>query len=206
MRSSESSAEERLRPDPEYIGARAAANLHYIRETIQAAHTFTLVPGRGCLLMGIVALVAAALEMLPGLAAQWLSLWLAAAVIAAAVALYEMAEKAKREQVSLRRTAAMRFFMTLAPAFSVGAILTAALLDTVPRDVIAGIWLLTYGAGLTACGIFSIPVVLIAGGTFIGLGAVALTAPQSWSVMLLAIGFGGIHIALGLIVMRRYGG
>ena len=78
--------------------------------------------------------------------------------------------------------------------------------DAVPRDVISGIWLLTYGAGLSACGVFSIPVVMIAGGAFIGLGAVTLTAPPSWSPMLLAAGFGLIHIVLGFLVMRRHGG
>ncbi len=206
MNSSESNARILSSAGTDHIGDRAAANLRYIRDTIDAVQTFTLVPGRGCVWMGLVALLAATLELLPEFAEQWLSLWLAAAVIAGAIGLYEMAEKARREGISLRRSSATRFFMTLAPAFSVGAILTAALLDTVPRDVIAGIWLLSYGAGLAACGVFSIPVVLIAGGAFIGLGAVTLTAPASWSPMLLAVGFGLIHIVLGFLVMRRYGG
>ena len=206
MNSSESNARILSSAGTDHIGHRAAANLRYIRDTIDAVQTFTLVPGRGCVWMGLVALLAATLELLPEFAEQWLSLWLAAAVIAGAIGLYEMAEKARREGISLRRSSATRFFMTLAPAFSVGAILTAALLDTVPRDVIAGIWLLSYGAGLAACGVFSIPVVLIAGGAFIGLGAVTLTAPASWSPMLLAVGFGLIHIVLGFLVMRRYGG
>ena len=206
MNSSESNARILSSAGTDHIGDRAAANLRYIRDTIDAVQPFTLVPGRGCVWMGLLALLAATLELLPEFADQWLSLWLAAAVIAGAIGLYEMAEKARREGISLRRSSATRFFMTLAPAFSVGAILTAALLDTVPRDVIAGIWLLRYGAGLAACGVFSIPVVLIAGGAFIGLGAVTLTAPASWSPRLLAAGFGLIHIVLGVLVMRRYGG
>jgi len=38
------------------------------------------------------------------------------------------------------------------------------------------------------------------------LGAVALFAPPSWSNMLLAAGFGGLHIAFGVVIARRHGG
>ena len=196
-------------PPPEglaAIGDSAAANLRYIRDTIEAAHAFTLVPGRGCILMGGIALLAAVLDALPRLAPYWLTIWLSAAVFAGAVALYEMAEKARRQGVSLRRTVAFRFFMTLAPSFVAGGILTAALLGEVGRDVISGVWMLSYGAGIAASGPFSIPVVLIAGCAFIGLGAVTLTAPTSWVPALLGLGFGGIHIVLGIIVVRRHGG
>jgi hypothetical protein len=72
--------------------------------------------------------------------------------------------------------------------------------------VIAGVWLLLYGVGLAACGVFSIPVVLIAGFAFIGLGTVMLAAPAAWAPALLAVGFGGVHIALGAIIVRDHGG
>jgi hypothetical protein len=38
------------------------------------------------------------------------------------------------------------------------------------------------------------------------LGAIALLAPPAWSEVLLAAGFGGLHILFGLIIARRYGG
>jgi len=190
---------------PTMIGESAAANLRYIRNTIEAAHTFSLVPGRGSVLMGLIAILAASLELQASLSGNWLTIWLAAAVLSASIALYEMAEKARGQGISLRRTVAWRFFMTLAPAFSVGGILTAALLETVGRDVIAAVWLLCYGAGVAACGVFSLPIVLIAGCTFIGLGVVTLTAPPQWAPILLALGFGGIHIVLGLLVVRTNG-
>jgi hypothetical protein len=190
---------------PTTIGDSAAANLRYIRNTIEAANTFSLVPGPGSILMGLIALLAAALEAQAPLAENWLTIWLAAAVLSGSIAVYEMAEKGHRQGISLRGTVAWRFFMTLAPAFSVGGILTAALLDSVGRDVIAAIWLLCYGAGVAACGVFSLPIVLIAGCTFIGLGVVTLTAPPSWATVLLALGFGGIHIVLGMLVVSRNG-
>lgn len=192
--------------NPTSIGMSAAENLRYIRSTIEAAHTFTTIPGKGCIAMGAAAFAAAALESYPPLAAHWLPIWLTAAVVSCTIALFFMEIKAKAQGLSLRRTVALRFFLTLAPAFVAGAVLTAALLDTVGRDVVAGIWLLLYGVGIAACGVFSIPIVLIAGFAFIGLGTVTLAAPAGWAPIMLALGFGGVHTALGILVMRDHGG
>jgi hypothetical protein len=194
------------RSEPTPIGHGAAENLRFIRSAIEASQTFTTVPGKGCIAMGIAAIVAAGLESIPALADLWLPIWLIAAVVACAVALFFMEIKAQAEGLSLRRSVAIRFFLTLAPAFVAGGILTVALADNVGRDVIAAIWLLMYGVGLAACGVFSIPIVLIAGFAFMGLGTVTFAAPAGWAPALLAVGFGGIHFALGAIVIRDYGG
>jgi hypothetical protein len=191
---------------PTPLHSRAAENLRYIRSTIEAAHTFTTVPGKGCVAMGLVALTAAALESTPQLERYWLPIWLIAAVIACAVALSMMQAKARRQGLSLRRTVALRFFLTLAPAYAAGGVLTAALLDTVGRDAIAAIWLLLYGAGMAACGTFSIRVVLIAGLAFMGLGTVTFLAPSAWAPGMLALGFGVTHIVLGTLVIKNHGG
>ena len=191
---------------PTPISSGAAENLRYIRDTIEATHTFTSVPGKGCIAMGLAALAAAALESIPAFSAHWLPIWLASAVASCTAALFFMERKARAEGLSLRRSVAWRFFLTLTPAFVVGGILTVALLETVGRDVIAGIWLLMYGVGLVACGTFSIPVVLIAGLGFMGLGTVTLAAPAAWTIATLALGFGGIHLVLGTIIMRDHGG
>lgn len=192
--------------EPTAIGTSAAENLRYIRSTIEAAHTFTTVPGNGCIAMGCIALLAAALEMSPALATHWLPIWLIAAVVSSAIALYFMDEKAQREGRSLRGAVAQRFFLTLAPAFVAGATLTVALNGVVGREIIAGVWLLSYGVGISACGVFSIPVVLIAGYAFMGLGAATLAAPAAWAPVNMGLGFGGIHLVLGAIIVRKHGG
>ena len=188
------------------IGRGAAEHLRYIRNTIEAAQTFTSVPGKGCIAMGTAAIVAAGLELTPALAPHWLPLWLTAAVVSAAMALFFMEQKASTQGLSLKRAVATRFFLTLAPAFVAGGVLTVALLDTVGRDVIGAIWLLLYGVGIAACGLFSIPLVLIAGFAFMGLGTVALAAPAAWIPWLLGGGFGGIHLLLGVFIIRDHGG
>ncbi len=191
---------------PTPIGSGAAANLRYIRDTIDATRTFTTVPGKGCIVMGLAGLTAAGLESIPAMSNLWLPIWLAAAVVSCTAALFFMERKARTQGLSLLRSVAWRFFLTLIPAFVVGAILTGALLDVVGREAIAAIWLLMYGVGLAACGTFSIPIVLIAGVAFIGLGTVTLAAPAAWAPALLAVGFGGIHIVLGAVIARDHGG
>ena len=191
---------------PESIGSGAAEHLRYIRNTIEAAQTFTTVPGKGCVAVGIAGITASVLESLSAFQAHWLPVWLAAAVISMATALYFMEQKARAQGLSLRRTVATRFFLTLTPAFVAGGILTVALMDVVSRDAIAGIWLLLYGVGIAAAGVYSIPLVLIAGFAFIGLGTVTLAAPASWSPWLLGAGFGGVHLVLGGLIIRDHGG
>ena len=194
------------RAEPTPLGTSAAENLRYIRDTIEAARTFTTIPGKGCIAMGIAGIVASGLASYPPLAGHWLPIWLIAAVVSCTVALFFMEVKAHKQGLSLRRTVALRFFLTLAPAFVAGGVLTVALENAVGRDVIAGIWLLLYGVGIAACGVFSIPVVLIAGLGFMGLGTVTLASPPEWAPAMLAVGFGGIHILLGAIIARNHGG
>lgn len=192
--------------EPTSIGSSAAENLRYIRSTIEAAHTFTTVPGKGCVFMGIAALAASVLESMPQIASHWLPIWLTAAVVSCATALLFMEAKARSQGLSLLRSVARRFFLTLAPAFLAGSVLTVALVETVGRNVIAGVWLLMYGVGLSACGVFSAPVVLIAGFAFMGLGMVSFAAPSAWAPVLLALGFGGVHLVLGTVIWRNHGG
>jgi hypothetical protein len=196
----------RLRDQPTPIHSGAVEDLRYIRRTIEAAHTFTTVPGKGCIAMGITALAAVGLESLPALAEHWLAVWVGAAIVACAAALWFMEQKAHAQGLSLRRSVARRFFMTLAPAFLSGAILTAALAGSVDRELITGMWLLLYGAGLTACGLFAVPAVFTAGIAFMGLGTATLWLPPGSAHIVLALGFGGIHLALGVVIARHHGG
>jgi len=194
------------RVEPTPIDSGALENLRYIRSTIEAADTFTTVPGYGCIAMGVTALVAVGVESIPQLTQYWLGIWVAAAIVACATALWFMEQKARAQGLSLRRAVARRFFMTLAPAFVAGAILTAALAGSVDREVMTGMWLLLYGTGLAACGLFAIRAVSTAGLAFMALGTATLWLPPGSAHIVLALGFGGIHLALGANIVRHHGG
>lgn len=191
---------------PVPIDAGALEHLRYIRDTIEAAHTFTSVPGKGCIAMGITALAAAVLDSVPALAPYWLPIWLGAAVTAIALASYFLVQKARAQGLLLRGGVARRFFLTLLPALVAGGVLTVALLDSGARELVSGAWLLLYGAGLAASGVFSIKPVMLAGFGFMVLGSFALALPPEWTTLLLAVGFGGFHLILGVTILRRHGG
>ena len=54
-------------------------------------------------------------------------------------------------------------------------------------------------------GAFSVRVVPAMGLAFMGLGVLALAVPP-WGSALMAVGFGGLHLAFGAVIARRYGG
>ena len=182
------------------------AHLRYIRDTIEAAHEFTSVPGKGCVAMGATGFLAAALTSTSSLAPYWIWIWPGAAIIATVLAAIFLASKAKRQGLSLWRGVARRFFLTLIPALLAGAVLTVGLYRAGALELIAGVWLLLYGASLAASAVFSIRAVMVAGFSFMLLGTLALIGPASWSTALLAVGFGGIHVVLGTVIWRRHGG
>jgi hypothetical protein len=69
-----------------------------------------------------------------------------------------------------------------------------------------GTWLLLYGAGVTAGGALSVPVIPVMGVAFMASGVAALLLPASAANWMMLAGFGGLHIVFGFYIARRYGG
>jgi len=185
---------------------RAAADLVYIRDAIERSGSFTAVPGRGGMAMGLVALVAASSAHLVAGPEAWLAIWGAAVLVAVTIGVLTMREKAAREGVPLLAGPGRRFLLCLGPSLLAGALLTAGLARAGQLELLPAVWLLCYGAGVVSAGAFSIPIVPATGGAFIVLGALAIVAPAAWGDALLALGFGGIHLVSGSLVARRHGG
>ena len=84
-----------------------------------------------------------------------------------------------------------------------GARIGAIVLDWAVCTLIAVAF---FGPGVVTGGAFSVRTVPVMGMAFMALGAVALVAPAGWRDVLLAAGFGGLHILFGLFIAWRHGG
>lgn len=185
---------------------RAMDNLRYIRETMERSQPFTGVSGLGGILMGTIALGAAALARFAPTTVAWVGLWMGAAALSLGVALAAMSRKAREAGTTLLVGAGRKFTWNLTPPLLVGALLTVALTAAEATQLLPGVWLLLYGTGVVAGGAFSVRVVPLMGLTFMLAGAVALFLPAGWEDVVMAAGFGGLHIVFGVVIWRKYGG
>jgi hypothetical protein len=195
----------RVIKDPVPIDSRAADNLRFIRDTMERAASFTAVPGWGGVVIGVTALGAGAVAIGRPPREQFF-LWLSEALLALAIAGLALRMKSKRLALSLQSRPARRALLSFVPPLLAGAILTAVLYHLHIFGVTPGLWLLLYGAAVVTGGAFSVRIVPVMGLCFMFVGALSLLAPAEWGNIFLTLGFGGLHIAFGIVIARRYGG
>ncbi len=181
-------------------------NLRYIRRTIERAGSFTAVPGIGGMLMGSTALAAAWLAQRQASPIGWLATWTGEAMIALLIGIASAAMKSRRSRMPLLSGPGRKFIAGFAPAMVAGAVLTAVLFRAGSMAFLPGMWLLLYGAAVVAGGGNSVRVVPLMGFSFMMAGTLALLAPPGVRDVILASGFGGMHIIFGTIIAVKYGG
>ena len=198
---------------PQPLRDRALDNLQFIRSAMERAGSFTAVPGWGMVVLGGTALAASwyagALPVAPVDGAsqnRWFWVWMFEALLGAGIGVAALLYKALRAGDAIVHGPGRRFGLSVLPPFIVGALLTYVLWHAKQLALLPAVWMLCYGAGVMTGGAFSMRVVPVMGVCFMILGTAALFAPVGWLAWLLAIGFGGLHIAFGVIIARRYGG
>ena len=193
---------------PVFLQHQAEGNLRYIRQTMERATTLSSVSGLGGVVMGCVALLAGGFahwQVAPGDTSSQLRIWLVAAVVAFLVGVVSMLWKARSLGQTLFNDAGRRFLTCLVPSLAVGAMLTAALWSRQQWSVIPPIWMLCYGTGILSAGTYAARPLPWMGAAFLALGTVALAEPD-WNQILLTATFGLLHVAFGIVLMRRFGG
>jgi hypothetical protein len=181
-------------------------NLRFIRETMERSGSFTAVSGRGGVLMGLTALVAAGVAARQASPQARLATWMLAALVALGIGAWCIARKAHAANLPVLTGPGRKFALSLSPPLLAAALLTAVLYFGGLTAAIPGMWLLLYGAGVVTGGAFSVKVVPVMGVCFMAMGTVALFSPAAWGNAFLAAGFGGVHIVFGALIARRYGG
>lgn len=193
-------------PEPLPLHAHAAADLRYIRSTLERAGAFTSISGWGEVAVGVSALAAAALAPPDCTTDRWLAVWLGEALVAAAISVWSAVLKSQRLGVPLFGAPAQRFTLAFATPAAAGVVLTAALAHAHAYALLPGTWLLLYGAAVTGGGAFSVSIVPAMGVAFMVAGTLTFAAPAAWANACLAAGFGGLHLVFGGWIARRHGG
>jgi hypothetical protein len=186
--------------------ARAMDNLQFIRQTMEAAGTFTAVSGWGTVVIGASAIAAAALAAVTHSTTRWIFIWLCEAALSVAISVYTMALKARSAKLPLWSEPARKILFSFAPPMAGGALLTLVLFEHGLVALLPGVWMLLYGIGVVAAGTFSVRIVPVMGLAFMLVGTAALFAPGSLGTAFMAAGFGGLHLFFGTLIARRHGG
>lgn len=192
--------------EPPALHDRAMDNLRYIRETMERATPFTGISGRGEMAIGATALIASLIAAQQPNFKSWLAVWLAEGFISLLIAGWSMDRKARALQMPLFSGSGRKAVFSLAPPVIAGGLLTLVLVRAGLPSVIPGVWLLLYGTGVITGGMFSVRAVPAMGLCFMVLGAVALFSPPAFANWFMAVGFGGLHVLFGAIIVRKYGG
>ena len=183
------------------LDAHAIATLRYIRASMDAAARVA-VPGSAGIAMGIVGFAAAALCLAPPVREHWHVVWLSAAPIAASAGVVLLARPASLLSFTARDTAGRKLALCLLPSLFAGAAMTVVLWSEDRMSAVPGTWLLLYGCALISASVPTTALVAWMGVCFVGLGIAALLAPFVPQMVLLGLGFGGLHILFGILIGR----
>jgi hypothetical protein len=173
---------------------------------MERAAEFTAVPGWGGVAMGFTAIGAAIAASRQHSPKAWLTVWLAEAFVAIAIAAATAATKAHRATAALFSGPGRKFLLSFAPPIIVGGLLTFALYNAGAASTLPAVWLLLYGTAIVTGGAFSVRVIPVMGICLMTVGAVALVSPAAWGDALMAFGFGALQIAFGFWIARNHGG
>ena len=195
-----------LPPRRAALHGRAAADLRFIRETMERSTAFTAVPGKGGVVMGAIGCAGAAVASAQATASEWLATWMLTAVAAITAGGIALWRKASAAGMPMSRGVGARFVGGLCPPRVAGAAITLALWRADATAALPVAWLALYGTGILAAGLFSEPLLRVIGASFLALGAAAAVLPASLGDFFMALGFGGLHLGFGFAIWRRYGG
>jgi hypothetical protein len=184
------------------LDSHAAATLRYIRSSMEGAVLLAL-PGSAGLVLGIIALLAAALCMAPDLHKYWLAIWLSAALLGTLLGSTLIVRESSLRDLRLVGTPLLKFALCLSPSLGAGLVLTAVHWFGGNPHAIPGTWLLLYGCALVTASAATTRIIAALGVLFVFFGLAALLLPDDWQIWMLGAGFGGLHIVFGFLIGRK---
>lgn len=183
------------------LDSHATSTLRYIRASMEAAASMS-VPGSAGYAMGAVGSLAAVASSLPSLRLHWFAIWMSAAVVACILGTVLVLRPASLRALTRASMLTRKFALCLAPALFGGAVMTAVLWSSGHHAAIPGTWLLFYGCALVSTSVATMPKVATMGVLFAALGIIAFVLPATWHMLMLGLGFGGLHVVFGFLIGR----
>lgn len=189
-----------------WLHQQADENLRFIRDSMERSTVFTGLSGKGYVVGGFTALPAAWLATQQSTPGLWLSVWLLELALATGVMLAYTARKARAIGTPLTGTATSRkLLLAFVPAMLAGGLLSFDLHLAGATAALPALWLTVYGAAVITAGAWSIRVIPLMGMSFMVLGSLAAFTSLDAN-LLLALGFGGLHMGFGAWIWRQHGG
>lgn len=185
---------------------QAADDLRFIRDAMERSSRFTDVPGRGMVLIGLTAIAAALIAQLQTGTTAWATVWGVEFVLAVCLGVLAVYLKARTNRSHLLAEPVRKFVLGMLPGLVAGAMLTLFLLHHGVAYGLPGAWLVLYGTAVISGGAHAVRLVPLQGICFVALGGLALLFSPDLGDLFMALGFGGVHIAFGLVIARQYGG
>src|SRR5690606_4400975 len=192
---------------PTIISLRSTAedNLRFIRSAMERSTSFTGVSGRGYLLAGISAVVASALAATRQSPEGWLFVWMIELVVGGTVAFGLTVRKSRQQGAALWSGSGRKLLIAFVPTMLAGGLLTVGFAIHGLVNWLPGVWMTLYGAAVMTAGARSVRAIPVMSASFLGLGALTRLLPATGNVIL-ALGFGGLHMAFGIYIWRHHGG
>jgi hypothetical protein len=184
-----------------HLDSHAAATLRYIRASMEGA-VLLAVPGSAGIVLGTIALLAAALCFAPGMHKYWLAVWLSAALLGTVLGSILIVRESSLRDLRLVGTPLLKFALCLAPSLAAGLVMTAVHWFGGNHHAIPGTWLLLYGCALIAASAATTRIIPVLGALFALFGLAALLLPDDLQILMLGAGFGGLHIVFGFLIGR----
>ncbi|MBD3307812.1 hypothetical protein GF339_15360 [candidate division KSB3 bacterium] len=192
--------------------AEIERDIKLIRSMMESSSRYTNIPAAGYLVTGLLGGVGVWLTygLLGGekladmtlLDAQDLrilgGIWVLVFLAAVGTVVFFSWRKARQHQIAAWNSLAARMVLSQIPVVIVAGFLTLAMARQGAVDLIPGMWLGIYGTVLYSFSYFTGFEHKIEGSLFMLLGVVALFGPDQLALILLGLGFGGIHLMAGI--------